>query len=159
MMALAMASNGVIGHVGRIDSSEHAMKFVSGDALLAVYRARRGDEPIEKYTENFAILTDEYLQTTVEWYRAFESEEAFSKAGLVLSMKRGEITRIIEVYATEFFGKEFVDELETLVKYMRRYGLSRRPRSPRYQQMVTFLELLNSMQNLYSNKPAFTPGF
>jgi len=158
-MALAMQSDSVIGHAGSIDFSELGMKFVSGNALLAVYRARRGDEPIEKYTKDFLRLVEEYLQATVEWYRAFKSEEAFSRAGLILSMERGEKTRIIEVYATEFFGKQFVDELEELIKYMRRYGLSRRPRSPKHKKMVDFLELLNSMRNLYSNAPAFRPGF
>lgn len=158
-MSLAMASPSAIASIGRLDFSELAMKLLSGHAILAVFRARRGDEPEEKYTEDFYKLIDEYLQATIDWFRAFESEEAFSKAGLILTLERGEKVKIIEVYAIKFFGESFADELEVLVKYMRRYGLSRRPRSPLHQQMLEFLDLLNSMNNLYSNAPAFRPGF
>lgn len=158
-MSLAMTSTNAIASIGRIDFSELAMKLASGNAILAVFSARRGDEPNEKYIEDFYRLIDEYLQATVDWYRAFESEEAFSKAGFILSMERGERTRIIEVYARKFFGDNFTDPLEVLVKYMQRYGLSRRPRSPKHQQMLEFLQLLNSLNNLYSNTPAFRPGF
>lgn len=158
-MSLVMATPNAITSIGHIDFTELAVKLVAGDAILAVYRAQRADEPLADYSDDFFRLIDEYLQPTIDYYRAFESEEAFSKVGGILSIDRGKMSQIIEVYAIKFFGEKYIDPLEAMVKYMRRYGLSRRPRSSHHQQMLEFLDLLNSMNNIYSNAPAFRPGF